>query len=243
MFTVRNWMLWHRRLGTWVAPIILMLSITGILINYSQDLGWGSSPIYSRIIGHLYGVNPPKVQSGFKAGTKWIYQSGDQILVDQLPLTHCTKQLQSGGIYQEYITILCNNQIFLFDENGEIIEVIRDVPAKPNRLSAAPGGLIVEANNEQYFWSEMEGTWAKATPEANPSWYSEQSIPSKTSAKLTNALPLPGISKERFVLDLHSGRLFGGIGTLVINLTGVITCVLAFSGFLSWMKRKFKKRK
>ena len=45
------------------------------------------------------------------------------------------------------------------------------------------------------------------------------------------------------MLDLHSGRLFGSWGPLVMDVAAVLLVFLAISGFWLWAKQIFRKRR
>ena len=46
------------------------------------------------------------------------------------------------------------------------------------------------------------------------------------------------LSYERVLLDLHSGRIFGRVGVLVVDAAAVALLLLALSGFYMWFKFK-----
>ena len=52
---------------------------------------------------------------------------------------------------------------------------------------------------------------------------------------------------EQILLDLHSGRLFGSFGVLVMDLAAILLVVLSITGFVAWnssrLLRKNGKRK
>jgi hypothetical protein len=47
-----------------------------------------------------------------------------------------------------------------------------------------------------------------------------------------------GPSLERFLLDLHSGRIFGSVGILIYDLLALAIAFLALSGLLLWVRGK-----
>ena len=47
----------------------------------------------------------------------------------------------------------------------------------------------------------------------------------------------PSISLETVILDLHSGRFFGQFGVLVIDIVGLLICILSITGLLAWINR------
>jgi len=51
-----------------------------------------------------------------------------------------------------------------------------------------------------------------------------------------------GLSWERVMLDLHSGRLFGTAGVWVVDVAAVLLLFLALSGFVLWYQHMRVKR-
>ncbi|MCK5887555.1 MAG: PepSY domain-containing protein, partial [Alcanivorax sp.] len=41
----RQWRRWHRWLGLLVAVPVLILSVTGVLLNHIDAFGWSNSPL------------------------------------------------------------------------------------------------------------------------------------------------------------------------------------------------------
>jgi uncharacterized iron-regulated membrane protein len=46
-----------------------------------------------------------------------------------------------------------------------------------------------------------------------------------------------GLTLERILLDLHTGRLFGPAGVALINIASILLLVLIFSGIVLWISR------
>jgi len=53
----------------------------------------------------------------------------------------------------------------------------------------------------------------------------------------------PGISVQRLLLDLHSGRIAGRSGPLVMDLIAVFLGVLSLSGAWLFFKRKHRRER
>ena len=54
---------------------------------------------------------------------------------------------------------------------------------------------------------------------------------------LKPVLPSARISMERWLLDAHSGRLFGRWGVWIVDALALLLCVLVFSGWALAKKR------
>ena len=45
---------------------------------------------------------------------------------------------------------------------------------------------------------------------------------------------------ERVLLDIHSGRFFGKIGVIIVDICGILLIFLVLSGCSFWLKHKFR---
>lgn len=234
--------LWHRRSGLLLLPVIVMLAVTGVLINHSQTLGWYETPVYSRWIGALYGIPAVTVEQGFNTGEHWVSQAGEQLYIDQQPVAHCAQPLLGAVMWQQNLVWLCDQRAELRTPSGELIEPLPELPAQGQTLALDAGQLyFIDPDHHAYQLDETSWSWvASDTVGLLPATSSP--LPDALLAVLNHEQPLPGISRERFLLDLHSGRLFGDIGVLVVDLASLVLIFLAASGAWSWLRRLSRRR-
>ncbi len=235
---------WHRRGGLIVIPIVLMLSVTGILINHSQTLGFAKQPVYASWIGWLYGVEPKLITQGFNANGHWVSQRDQQLLLNQQPLQDCKTPALGAVYWQETIAVLCDNRISLFLEDGQLVEQLPTLP-----IQATSIGLLENDNGPQLALAaplmvldDLSWSWQAIETDSPAQWASPEVLPVELAAELNRDLPLPGINTERLLLDLHSGRLFGDIGVYVVDAASLVFIFLCLSGFYTWLKRTLKSR-
>nr|WP_281423955.1 PepSY-associated TM helix domain-containing protein [Oceanobacter mangrovi] len=238
---------WHRRAGLLVVPIILMLTITGILINHSQQLGFARQPVFSALIGWLYGVEPQTAKRGFSSADSWISQLGQTIYLNEQPLAECHSQLLGALFWQQTHAVLCDNRITLFLPDGQAVEELAGLPVAATALG------LIDNNGETTLalaapvWYLDQNAWQWQTAENGAfqqvQWASSEALPAALAEHLNQQQPLPGINVERVLLDLHSGRLFGQTGVIIIDLASLLFAFLALSGLYTWLKRTLRSSK
>ena len=235
------WVQWHRRIGAVVALLLLMLGVTGILINHGQYLGWDRQPVYSGVLARLYGIPqlPPLV--GFAAGDHWIVQAGDQLYLDQVAIQSCGESLLGAVQLPEMLAVLCGTRLLLLDEQGELIEQVSTLPAGGKALAQRDDQLLLHAAGGLFGFDDESAQWHPLDVAVNPQ--QARKLPAELATFFAEHTPVPGLTRERVLLDLHSGRLFGRAGVLVVNLSGLAVCLLAISGFLVWFGRRQRHRK
>lgn len=240
MKRLAQWIQWHRRAGLLVAPVVLMLVITGILINHSQSLGWHSEPVYSPWLGRLYGIPAERVQQGFAvAPQQWLLQSGDELWLNSQALQHC-EQLVAAERWPMGYAVLCDDSLLLLTTAGELIERISDLPGR-QRLGLMADQLVVGSADQAWRLDDASFDW-QPLPAADVRWAQAVALPAAERQRINAALPLPGVSAERVLLDLHSGRLFGDWGVWLVDAAAILMLFLAFSGSLTWAWRALRKR-
>lgn len=254
MSVMAKWLRWHRRLGLTVALLVTVLVITGILLNHSPSLGLNRAPVYSAWLGKLYGIPSFEIETGFPVQSGWVVQAGERIYLDQQTLLENGGQLHAALLNDGELWVLCNNGLWLFDiENqSELIEQIRDVPAGMQRAGLFKGQLVVETGpglsqsvSKNLLQFDLNSTSWQPIPQTELTedvWLTPQTIPPQLTDSLKSRTPLPGLTLERVLLDLHSGRLFGDIGVWVVDLVGIALLILAGSGFYTWFGRYRKRR-
>ena len=68
-------------------------------------------------------------------------------------------------------------------------------------------------------------------------WSQPAELPADIEAQIAAAYRGSGLSVERVLVDLHSGRLFGLSGIAMMDLAAIALCILAVSGILVWLRR------
>ena len=58
------------------------------------------------------------------------------------------------------------------------------------------------------------------------------------TAQLPEAPVAAELNMERLLLDLHSGRVFGSVGVLLVDLVSVVVALLLLSGAAMWYVRR-----
>ena len=236
---------WHRRLGLLAAFFVVMLAITGLLINHAPALGLDKSQIKSSALNAWYGIDSPDLR-GTELLDRWLIHDGDRLLYwGGRSIGYCAPQLKSAVSLGDFIAVLCAQELLLFTRSGELIERIdgAELPSQPTLLAAADGRLILQssagpkvADLYAVTWSAYEGATDTLT------WGQVGAVPDAILHNLDSAA-VPGVSWQQLLLDIHSGQFFGGVGVFIIDLVAVIFCLLALTGVWAWINyARLRKR-
>lgn len=227
---------WHRRLGLLAALLALLLAITGIALNHSSQWGFDHRFVRADWIYSLYGEQADELPA-FRAGNRWLFRTAEgQLYLNHIEVAPCGGELVGGHEYQGLILAACADELLLMTESGELVEAIKPGVGLPSPLSGI--GLA----DEQLVLRTSDG-WMRADIDslafgqpAQVGAIIEQGAPGVLPDELQARLPWRNywLSWERVLLDLHSGRLGGAFGVWLIDLAGLLLCILGLSGVAMW---------
>jgi len=232
---------WHRRIGISAALIAIYLSITGLLLNHSNDLGLNNSRTGNTWLLQLYGIKPPV---GISAHTKQykVDKLGEALFVDSRIIGQYESTLVGAVSLDQLFVIALNDSMLLLSPEREIIETLttsNGLPGQIERIGYTDANLLIKSGQQIYKSDEDLLNWLPVTElESHASWSKPQATLPAAQARLKSKIPAYGPSWERVLQDLHSGRFFKLPGSLLVDLTGIVLLLLSISGIISFTLRK-----
>ena len=230
-------------MGIIAAVFVLILSVTGILLNHSHELGLDNDPIQSPLILGLYGVEFPAAIPGIHSDGRWFSQFGERLFIDGVDVAAC-RDIFAGVVASrgEWV-VFCGTDVLLLTETGELIERIPAmVTGVPKKVGLASDGEVVLADDRGLWRVDMDQSGVSSLDRIpdNTIWSEHRDLPRSQVEKLRTLNAGHSINHERVVLDLHSGRLFGPWGVYLMDLMAIFMCVLAITGSWLWLRRKVR---
>ncbi|MBT8094159.1 MAG: PepSY domain-containing protein [Gammaproteobacteria bacterium] len=203
----------HRWAGTSLVVFVLFLATTGIVLNHAVDLGLDRKYLRWPWLLDAYGMRMP----GSYAGTVAV---GSFVVVGDGRSAHVL--LESG----ELVESIDLGSIL----PGDIERVGRD------------GGRAVFESGGRLFRSDADVSqfqnWADGDP-GGVEWSSEVDRDTAGLEVLQDAWRGRGVTVERVLLDLHSGRILAAPGRLLLDIVAVGMILLGVSGlFLTRLRRR-----
>lgn len=234
--------LWHRRLGLAALVFVFILSITGIMLNHTEDLKLDESIIESDLILNWYGINPQGSPVSYSAGDIWVSQWNHQLFFNGHNFFSHKEKLRGAVKLDNLIAIALENFVLLVDHQAEIIELmptttsysIIKIGTYKNKIT------LLDSANKTYI-SNMDFTTWKNFDLSNTVWATPISLSESQLATLKKEYRGQGMNLERVILDLHSGRLFNATwGIYIMDLSAILLMLLGISGLWVWWSRKLK---
>lgn len=129
----------------------------------------------------------------------------------------------------------------MLNSEGEIIEQIPypDI----SQVGVDKQGTIYLQQGKQFFKSNDGLLSWQTIQQPVISWSSQELLPAELHKTVKRHFSSGILPQERVLLDIHSGRIFGSVGVLVVDLAGILIILLAISGSTMWLRHLFKRRK
>lgn len=231
---------WHRRLGVVAAVVVVMLVLTGIVLNHSAELALDQRPVRQAVLLERYGVELPSVVAYAVGGDTLALVGGNRLFLNEHEVAYCQAPLSAALQYGPGIVALCNDQLILLTPEGEVIERLDSAYGLPDAMTALgiSGGVLWIAAGESFIQADLNSLdFADGKPPKDVNWAEAVPVEPALKSRLVETYLGNDVHWERLLLDLHSGRLFGQWGVYVVDVAAIILLLLALSGVWVWFTK------
>ncbi|MDF2178865.1 PepSY-associated TM helix domain-containing protein [Aliiglaciecola sp. CAU 1673] len=229
---------WHKKLGLFSAFFLLMITLTGVLINHSHHLSLDSMPVKHAWLLDWYGIGYPKQVSIFSEMAPVLAATDNLLWQDQEPVLEAAQPILSALRTDDKLLATDGQILYWLSPNGQLLEKqdsSMGLPASPSLLGTdSQGNIWLQADDGTYISDEMLLEWQDAATPPNIQWAQPQT--SANTQELADLARGTHLSWERMLLDLHSGRLFGAWAIWFWDLIALVFVMLAVSGIWIWLK-------
>ena len=228
---------WHRRIGIFSALVLLLLTLTGLLLNHSDDFGLNQSKL-SRAQASLFYAEQTAPSFGSYLPQGWVYQLENSILLNSQLLQKCETGFVGAMWIARVLYIACENKLHVLDRDLRLIESLDARHAFPAPVSAiaACENLCLKSSDQGWTYDFHAGVFRKI--ESAVDWHKLKKLPQNISAAAPSAF-----SWERLLLDIHAARFLGPIGVWVLDFFALLFIILSLSGIYLWWWKDLHNRK
>lgn len=239
--TCERWRKIHGSGGIVAALLVIILAVTGILLNHTDRLELSKHYVRNNAVLDWYDIRSKEPPITFRTDGAWISKLGDRLFFNDVELTERSESLLGAVEVDNMIVVALDNRLLLLTLDGEQIEQlsgVEGVPAGMRRIGISESeGLVIGAAHGNYLanidtlqWSESENIVVN--------WSVSAEIPDALYARLQEQYRGKGLPLERVILDLHSGRILGRFGEYLMDLAAVLLVFLAISGSWIWFRHR-----
>jgi len=238
----------HRWLGVGSIVFILLLSVTGIALNHSDDMNLDGRYLRSPWLLEWYGIEVPAPDSSFVAAGHRITLIGERLYYGDSELMNGLSRLVGAVSTPSFIAIATSSDLLLVTPGGALVERVDTqtfLPAGVPSIGIAGATLVLRSGDELYRTDEdlLEFSPCRALDVGEIQWSAPSIISPADLAVLQQLYRGRGLSLERLLLDLHSGKILARVGPVLMDAVGVTLIVLSLLGLSMWFRRNGKNGK
>ncbi|MDY6979261.1 MAG: PepSY domain-containing protein [Pseudomonadota bacterium] len=244
-FKLKSVYQWHRYIGISAALFVILISVTGIMLNHTEQMSLDERYVQSNWLLDWYGVQAPQQTSGYRTRDHWISQWDSRLLTRTKDLGHYDGQILGAVSYRDMLVVALEGELLLLTPEGDVIETLRGYQGVPAGMWAlgltSDNHVAVKAAHGNYVADADLITWEHRNVEAIR-WSAPSTLPDEVQQKMLQLYRGKGLDLERVILDLHSGRLLKQGGIYFFDFIAVALIFLACSGLWLWGIRYYKTR-
>ncbi len=234
---------WHRRIGIVSTLLVMFIAISGVLINHSNHLSLDTAQVKQSWLLDYYGIKAPKEISLYQKSPQLLVSAGNQVWLDEQLILEANSLVLAVSYYQDMLVAVDANHLYLMSSQGQLLETQGSATGLPAHIQGLglQQNLWLKTQSGQFMadsdlidWSETQSLvaipWIKALENVDNSEIAEKIRSSR-------------LHWERVLLDLHSGRFFGGFGPWLMDLVALALVIMSLTGCYIWLQQKPAKVK
>lgn len=224
---------WHRRVGLVAAVFVLLMAVSGLVINHGDALDLDGRHLAAPWLLEWYGVAPPPPGPVFAAGGHRVSQWGDRLFLDGHEVGGFSAPLRGALTAERVVVVALRDRVVLLLPDGRLVDELGAEAGVPEPVEAlgrdAAGRPFLRSGGALYAANAALTRWQKAEPRS-VTWQRRAPLPDAVAAAVEGRLRGDGVSVERLLLDLHSGRFLGAWGRYFFDLLGLFCVAVAVTG-------------
>lgn len=235
---------WHRRLGVVSALFVLLLCVTGILLNHTHGFRLASHYISSPVVLSLYGRKSPSVLSFNLSNFSIISGVGRQVYARSEAIYSCDSNFVSALTVQDGYLIGCETSIVWMNAENRVLDVIDSSfgwQGSIQTLGVCEKGVCFQSGSDIYALDLTALSIEPVSVGYTAALPVELSI--ELQAEIQGDHQGGGVSWERLVLDIHAGRFMGAAGPWLMDAVALMFIVLSLTGMYLWFMSTYALRK
>jgi hypothetical protein len=236
---------WLRRAHRWIGLsaifFVLLLSVTGIALNHSHDWQLDRRYVQWSWLVSALGVSAPNPSASFADRGHRVTLLGQRAYFDSNEISRELDALQGLVTLDGFAIVATREAILLLTLDGDLIEHIdlgSDLPGPIDKIGLADGVPVIDAGG-RYFASDADITGFVSGYTggiANVAWSTASEPSASELTAIEDLYRGRGLTVERLLLEVHSGRIVGALGPLLLDIVAVGLIALSISGLAVWLR-------
>ena len=236
--------LWHRRIGLIAILLVIILAVTGIMLNHTEALKLDEKYIESSTLLAWYGLEPEGEAVSYDVGEHVITVLDNLVFFNTYPVTK-TEQTFHGAVGAEQLIVLAfDTELVLLTTDGDFVERMPTGQSFPQiqRIGIKYKRPVIETSDSLYYMADEHILDWDVIINEDIAWAHKTTLSDTKMAVLLESFRGRGLTLERVILDLHSGRIFGNYGVYIMDAAAIALLWLSCSGLWVWWRRRVKQK-
>ena len=238
---------WHQWAGLGGAAFIVMLVVTGVLINHSAQFAFEKRKVATGWMLDWYGIGAPIVENGFHVGKNWIVQAEKRLYLDQRQIGRSEAEVVGAVQVGNEMAVATTDHLMILDAQGNPLEQLgheHGLPGEIMQIGKRGSYLAVRSRDGDYraeidvlHWEKKTGTGAD--------WSRSEALPEDIGRQIAADARSKTLSVDRVLRDIHTGRILGAWGMLFADALAFVLLALTITGVWVWWRarKEFPGRK
>ncbi len=232
---------WHKKIGIYIAIFVIFLAISGIALNHSEKFKLNTTFIKMEWLLDLYQIGPASEPIGYLSSNNWVIQVGKRIYFNNKEIINDTNELVGMVRINNTYVIAYDGKLMLLNKKGEILELLtgaEGVPAGMTKIGYDEQYNIVIKSAHGYYRANLDILQWSEYDFINANWSSTSKITEPLKTNILEQYRGAGLTIERVLLDLHSGRIVGSWGIYLVDIIALLFIITAITGIWMWWYKK-----
>lgn len=234
---------WHRRMGLTAAVFVLVLAVTGLTLNHTDDLGLHERHLAAGWLLNWYGIEAPQDADSYVLSYGVVTRLGDRLYLDTRLVEQDVGTIAGAVTSEDLVIVAVDGDLLLLTADGERVERLGredGLPQGVDGLGFDPANRVLLRSSDGLYRADPALlSWDRVGDDPDPIRWARPGATDEAMLAALRADYLASIlTLERVLLDLHSGRIFGRFGPWLMDLAAVLLLVLAVTGICVWSLRR-----
>lgn len=229
---------WHGLVGAVIVFFLFYLLLSGLVLNHIDILKLNKREVSYPWLMRWYGIHAADPTQGYLLGKSYFSWGDDKWVLDDKLLPSSVGQPVGAVEVRGINYVATASALYLYQSDGQLLDKVekQSLPAYPILALGKMGSNVMLQTPSAVFASVDGQNWEKSST-TGMTLSSLQDLPADVKRRSADILA-PGISLQRILLDVHSGRIFGRYALWVMDVASLVLLALGLSGFwLYWRLR------
>lgn len=221
----------HRLIGLGGAVFLLILLVTGVGLQHTDDLGLNDTFAASPALLHWWGIEAPTRYTAYRADDTEVVELGGRLFVNGQGVLDNLNALVGAVAVGDLILAAGPSVLTVTTADGALVDHMV-TPALVDRVGKLGDTAVIGTETGVLIADDSLLSWGPAGSSDAVAWSKPVILGTETLASLQRLYLQRTLSWERVVADLHSGRVLGPFGPLLVDLVAFALIALAITGLV-----------